>query len=303
MKFITLMPFRNEEHFLKTSIPSVFEISDEIICINDKSDDSSGDIALKLGATVYENTKNNEFGSIENEVRNSLLNLGRDHKGTHFLFLDADEAISSNFKDNFSIIKSLNKGESLELMWLAMWKSVYKYKDDNSVWSSNYKDFIYRDDEKHTFKNKTFKNKNYKKYDIAWPTHPERTPAKKKVRVKMEHGAVLHYQFSNWEAFQLKQCWYRCSELIQSDGQNHDIINNKYKITLENNNALYKIKNLYSTKKLPIDFYKDINIPDLDEVYFQSSWRLSQIKEWFLEFGKDYFLKLDIWHLDSINNL
>ena len=303
MKFITLMPFKNEEHFLKTSIPSVYEISDEIICINDKSTDSSRNVALELGATVYDNTKNNEYGSIENEVRNSLLSLGRHHKGTHFLFLDADEAISSNFKDNFSTIKSLNKGESLELMWLAMWKSVYKYKNDKSVWSSNYKDFIYRDDENHTFKNKTFKNKDYKKYDIAWPTHPERTPAKKKIRIKMRSGAILHYQFSNWEAFQLKQCWYRCSELIQSDGPNHDQINNKYKITLENNNALYKIKNLYSTKRLPTEFYKDINIPNLDEVYLQSSWRLDQIKEWFFEFGKEYFSELDIWHLESINNL
>ena len=86
MKFITLIPFRNEEHFLKTSIPSAYEISDEIICINDKSDDLSRETAIKLGATVYDNTKNHEYGSIENEVRNNLLNLGREHGGTHFLF-------------------------------------------------------------------------------------------------------------------------------------------------------------------------------------------------------------------------
>ena len=98
MKFITLMPFRNEEHLLKTSIPSAYEISDEIICINDKSNLSKS-VATDLGAIVYDNTKKNEFGSIENEVRNNLLNL----EGTweHILFLDADEAISSNFRKFF----------------------------------------------------------------------------------------------------------------------------------------------------------------------------------------------------------
>ena len=68
------MPFRNEEHFLKTSIPSAYEISDEIICINDKSNDKSKKVAKELGAIVYDNSKDNELGSIENEVRNSLLN-------------------------------------------------------------------------------------------------------------------------------------------------------------------------------------------------------------------------------------
>ena len=71
-------------------------------------------------------------------------------------------------------------------MWLAMWKSLIRYKEDKSVWSSNYKDFIYRDDKKNMIKNKTFDNKDYKKYDVAWPTHPERTPGKKKVRVEMK---------------------------------------------------------------------------------------------------------------------
>ena len=97
-----------------------------------------------------------------------------------FYFLDADEAISSNFKENFSIIKTLEPGQSLELIWLAMWKSLKRYKNDNSVWSNNYKDFIYRDDKKNMITSKSFANKNYKKYDVAWPTHPERTPGRKK---------------------------------------------------------------------------------------------------------------------------
>ena len=33
----------------------------------------------------------------EVNVRRKLLELGREHGGTHFICLDADEAVSSNF--------------------------------------------------------------------------------------------------------------------------------------------------------------------------------------------------------------
>ena len=303
MKIITLLPFRNEEHFLKTCLTSVSEITDEIICINDKSTDNSKQVALELGAKVYDNTEKNEFGSIENQVRESLLNLGREANGTHFIFLDADEALTSNLKFNLSIINDLKPGQSIELLWMAIWKSLKRYKTDNSVWSNNFKDFIYCDDPSESFIKKEFDNPDYKKYDVAWPTHPTRTPSKNKIRHDIEKGAVLHYQFSNWEAFQLKQAWYRCSELIQNDGKKHDEINSKYKITLEESNYLNDFKNIFKTSKIPSYLFDDVHQPDLEKIYNQSAWRLNQIQKWFDTFGKEYFQDLDIWHLDNIKKL
>jgi glycosyltransferase involved in cell wall biosynthesis len=303
MKIITLMPFRNEEFFLKTSIPSVYDIADEIVCINDRSTDNSGKVASELGATVYENTKNNEYGSVENQVRSNLLKLGREHKGTHFIFLDADEALSSNLKDNMSFIKKLDKGQSAEFMWMSIWKSLDRYKNDKSVWTNNYKDFVYHDDKIVNFEQKQFKNQNYKKYDVSWPTHPARTPSLNRIRFGLKTGAVLHYQFANWEAFQLKQCWYRCAELIQNDGQNAGGINDKYRITLEADGFVTDIKNKFKTKKIPKYLDHDINRPNLDDLSSQYSWRLDQIENWFNDLGKDYFRDLEIWHLDSIKNI
>lgn len=303
MKFITLITFRNEEHFLKTPISSVADITDEVVCINDKSSDNSKKVAESLGATVYDNTFSNELGSTENDIRNTLLNLGRDHGGTHFIILDADEALSSNFKNNLNLVKELIPGQSMELQWLAMWRSLNRFKDDKSVWSNSFKDFIYCDDIKLGLDNYEFKNKDYKKHDVAWPTHPPRTPGNKKIRYGREIGAVLHFQFSNWEAFQLKQCWYRCAELIQNDGNNSDFINRKYKITLENSGLVTDLKNKYKTRKVPLDLQQDIEFPDLDKIYNQNIWRLDQIKNWFDEFGKSYFSELEIWHLNEIKNI
>ena len=303
MKIVTLITFRNEEYFLKTPILSVSNITDEVVCINDKSTDNSKQVAEDLGATVYDNTKANELGSTENEIRNSLLNLGREHKGTHFIILDADEALTSNFKNNMHLINELTPGKSIELQWLAMWKSLKRFKDDKSVWSNSFKDFIYCDDIKLNFSNFEFKNKDYKKHDIAWPTHPPRTPGVSKVRYGRDVGAVLHFQFSNWEAFQLKQCWYRCAELIQNDGKGFKEINRKYQITLEKTNFITDLKNKYRTKQAPKYLYEDVVFPDLDKIYSQYLWRLDQISYWFKDFGKEYFKDLNIWHLGSIRSL
>ena len=48
MKIITLITFRNEQYFLKTPILSVSNITDEIVCINDKSTDNSKQVAENL---------------------------------------------------------------------------------------------------------------------------------------------------------------------------------------------------------------------------------------------------------------
>ena len=100
----------------------------------------------------------------------------------------------------------------------------------------------------------------------------------KKIRYTIKTGVALHFQFSNWEAFQIKQCWYRCSELIQSDGTNIDEINNKYRITLEKPGIATDILNQFRTKQLPKDLYEDIEFPNSKNIYSQSLYVLNKSK-------------------------
>ena len=102
--------------------------------------------------------------------------------------------------------------------------------NDKSVWTNNYKDFVYHDDKSLNFEQKQFKNQNYG--GVSWPTHPARTPSLNRVRfgLKIRHSSLPIF---HWEAFQLKQCWYRCAELIQNDGQNAGGINDKYRLLLK----------------------------------------------------------------------
>lgn len=283
MKIITLIPFKNEQAFIKTSIQSVKLFSDEIICIDDNSSDNSSNIAKELGAKVYLNSDLIEYGWSELSIRRNLLKLGREHNGTHFICLDADEAITSNFYKNINTLESLKPGNRLVMQWLAMWKSVDFFKNDHTVWSNNFKDFIFCDDGKVDFPE-------------IW-MHTPRTPGTNwpTMTLNPNLGAVMHFQFSNWDAFQIKQCWYRCSELIKNNGSGSDAINNKYKITLDDQNSI--------TSKLGNDFFSDLDLPNLDEIYKQTAWRLEQIKNWFNKYGANYFLNLDIWHVDEIKKL
>jgi hypothetical protein len=171
------------------------------------------------------------------------------------------------------------------MQWLAMWKTTTQYRDDHSVWSNNYKDFIFYDDGKVDFPD-------------VW-MHTPRTPgdnnSNTNIIISKEIGSVLHYQFSNWSAFQIKQSWYRCSELIKFNGGNYHEINNKYKITLDDNNV--------SLTNLDVSFYNGFIVPNIDSIYKQTEWRLKQIKEWFEKYGSEYFKNLDIWHVEEIKNL
>lgn len=283
MKLITLIPFKNESAFIKTAIESVKHISDEVICIDDNSSDNSSLIAKNLGAKVYLNNDLINYGWSELNIRKNLLNLGRDHSGTHFLCLDADEAITSNFQQHISIIENLKPKQRLCLQWLAMWKSTTYYKNDHSIWSNNFKDFIFCDDGTINFPD-------------VW-MHTPRTPGVdwEYTTVPLIKGAVMHFQFTDWTSFQIKQCWYRCSELIKYDGNNSSLINEKYNITLDDTNS--------KLDKLNESYYDGFTLPDYKKIYQQGLWRLNQIKNWFKLYGLDYFSKLDIWHVKEINDL
>jgi hypothetical protein len=273
-------------------LDSVKDISDEIICVYNDTTDSSVQIAKDSGAFVFEYINEEEHSWSEVNVRRKLLELGRDHGGTHFICLDADEALSSNFKDNLHVLEKLDKGEVIIMQWIALWKRLDRYKSDSSVWSNNYKDFIFKDDGKTDFPEVKI--------------HTPRTPTIGWERIKIEKniGNILHFQFSNWESFQLKQAYYRCRDLIENDGRNIKEINEKYAITKDTNKYKSKfVKKTYelkTTKRINENWVQGINLPSLDKIYDQGVWRLKVIEEWFDAFGAEYFKDLDIWHVKEI---
>ena len=297
MKVIALLPFRNEEWCLPSYLHNTPKIVDEIIAIDDGSIDNSVKILEDAGAKVYSSEKLIKFNSgwSEGSIRAELLKLGREAGGTHFVCLDADETFTNPLVENFQeLLPQLQPGEKMSLQWLALWKSYSSYRHDTTVWSNNWKDFVVCDDPSLSY--------NHNQH-----MHVGRTPASVSDvnneswrRLENEHGAVMHFQFSAYNNFQLKQCWLRCSELIQ-EPYNSQGINIKYSITLLEQNV--------GLEEMPKSWYDKIVLPKVEN--FDPEWKdssfvradlLPGIYKYFEDYGVEFFENLNIWHVPQLRN-
>ncbi len=297
MKVIALLPFRNEEWCLPSYLHNTTKIVDEIIAIDDGSIDSSAKILEDAGAKVYSSEKLIKFNSgwSEGSIRAELLKLGREAGGTHFVCLDADETFTNPLVENFQeLIPQLQPGEKMSLQWLALWKSYSSYRHDATVWSNNWKDFVVCDDPSLSY------NHNQHMHVGRTPVSVSDINNESWRRLENEHGAVMHFQFSAYNNFQLKQCWLRCSELIQ-EPHNFQGINIKYSITLLEQNV--------GLEEMPKSWYDGIVLPKIEN--FDPEWKdssfvradlLPGIYKYFEDYGVEFFENLNIWHVPQLRN-
>ena len=284
MKIVALIPFRNESLLLPACLTSLRGIADDLVGYDDGSTDDSKAIFESFGGTVLcsAGPGSSWAAGKERDVRCRLLTEGRQRKGTHFIWLDADEAFSANFKDHaLRSIVALAPGHKLALQWLALWKTSDAYRDDKSVWSNNYKDFIVHDAPELGY------NEGILHFGrTQGPNTPDNWHT-----VPLEQGAVLHFQFAAWRQFQAKQCWYRCAELRQHPDQ-AEAINERYAITLDDPTA--------KTTPIPSEWVAGLPVPrHLNEL--PPAWHLQEIFGMFEQHGAEFFEALDIWHVPELH--
>ena len=297
MKIVALLPFKNEAWCLPSYLHNTLKVVDEIIAIDDGSIDDSAKILKDAGAKVYsaDNLRNFNSGWSEGSFRAELLKLGRESGGTHFVCLDADESFTNNFVEiSKESISQLRPGEKIAMQWLALWKSYTHYRHDSTVWSNNWKDFIVADSPELTYNSKQHMHLgrtplgDHESGKSHWISYPP------------NYAAVMHFQFSVYNNFQLKQCWLRCSELIQEPGT-EGAINAKYSITLLDQGV--------GLQEMPKEWYDGVPFPIVDN--FDPEWNedkflrkdlLPGIMKYFDDYGTDYFKGLDIWHIPQLKS-
>jgi len=284
-KIIGLVPVKNEELHIENSLRALSLLTDGIIVLDDHSDDNTVNIVKSLAkdCCILEVIEKDTWFRDEPGDRNLLLNAGRNHGGTHFIVLDADELFTGNCLENNLLkhaIYCMNPGDQFFFTWIQLWRSCSKFRFDNSVWTWNMKAFIFCDDGECYYESEFI--------------HTGRTPANLDGTYyffKTYDYGLMHFQFVNWHNLLVKQAWYRMLELIRQPHISTTEINIKY-YPSKNESGLA----LQNSPYLWFEAYSDWFNPS--KLAIQETWRTAQIHEWFEKYGVEYFKKLDIWDID-----
>lgn len=282
MKVIALLPVKNETWILNFSLKNLSLFCDEILILDDSSEDN-----LLILTSHYPKVKVIPFTTQENYVdmslrRNILLKEGRLRNGTHFVSLDADETISSNFIPRIKeILRSMKPGETLLLPWIILNRD----KENSPLYfdpkdRENYKDFIFCDDKVSVYEKKFLSE--------------TRTPGKDTLKrvIPYKEGYVLHFIYIAGKRTQLKQAWYRANELIEGT-RSAKKINATYAIT---KNPVYKHK----------EFLDDMfTRENFDHIHERAGYEfyIRTLTRAFEEKGIIFFEPLDIWHIEELLRL
>lgn len=283
-KFVGLVPVRNEQNIIAQCLKALSKYTDAIVVLDDFSSDKTVAIIESLAEECHIERiiKKNAWHRNEPGDKNKLLQAGREIGGTHFIVIDADEMLTSNFlKNNMlrTIVSQLQPGDTLALCWIQLWRSINYYRFDNSVWTWNYKTIVFAD----------MPGALYYSGFIHTAPIPHGLRGKK-IQLKGYKYGLLHFQFVNWRNLLIKQAWYRCLERIRYMYKSSQEINAVYASSKDEQNIHRETSN--SDWFSGYDFF-DSSVFDRPEL-----WRELQIIEWFEKYGKNHFRDLDIWDLD-----
>ena len=285
MKIIVVMPVKNEEWILENSLKAASLFADHIIVADQNSTDKTPEICKRFDKVIVIQNPNKFHTS---NVRLQLLNAAREFTGHNAIFsFDADEIPTSHILTNDFKEKLMNlpKGSSISFQWINLWRSLLKYRDDNSVWANSWKHFGFIDDRK----------SNYTTLNVI-SDHTSRVPlATLEKNNKFDFPKVLHFQFVDWERMLAKQRYYRVAELVQrGKGFLTSIkINFKYYPTKDEGKIF--LKDLPG-EWIKVWLEKSIKVNEIKKDYFY--WQEAESKKFFKQYGTEYFKWLDIWDKD-----
>jgi FkbM family methyltransferase len=283
-KIVGLVAARNEEKFIGQCLRALSLYTDAIVFLDDASDDKTVAIVESLAEEcgIEEIIRKDRWFRDEPGDRNKMLQAGRAIGGTHFIVLDADEMFTATcLKNNYlrDTILKLTPGEILEMVWIQLWRSKNRYRFDHSVWTGNYKPFIFCD--------------NNTAFYLSDFIHTTRNPHNLSGTVHRIDGygyGVLHFQFINWRNLLVKQAWYRCLERIRTPQKSAQEINDLY--------APSKDETDLGLKPAPGEWFDGYEFFDSAIFAQPEEWREKQVLGWFTQYGKEFFRDLDIWDID-----
>ncbi len=277
---IAIVPVKNEDWILQKTLSALSLFCDYIIVGDAGSWDSTSRIISRFPKALYVANTNPHMGSVNR--RQIILDKARELGSDNIIFcLDADETPSANLlRDErfWRQVYALQPGTSLLLEWISLWKSSRQYRDDASVWSHQYKPFIFRDD---GVTNYAPGDTHESKVPIGFDHNPQ----------KNEQIKILHFHFVLWDRMLAKQAYIRTQEFLLYNRSSF-LINFRYGITREERGL--------KIQPLPAAWLEDYKIRGISFDDFQMRplyWYDVEVLRGFKKFGAGHYRWLDIWDL------
>ncbi len=283
-KIIALLAGKNEAPRLEFCIRALSLYCDSIVYFDDNSEDDSVAIVESIaGECRVERIIGKTDERFHETIRRAQpLAAGRELGGTHFVVIDVDEAFTANCLDGDYLrqtLLSLSPGDTLEVPYFELWRSVRQYRDDDSMWSNKSRVIAFADDGQSQYEDKFI--------------HLQRVPSglagQSRRLADREHG-LMHFQFVNWRNLLVKQAWYRCLEHVNDPSKPIEVINALYAPTKDETGL-----RLSDVPDVWVQGYPFLDPRRLQEA---DSWRERQVLAWFERFGVAYFEDLDIWDVE-----
>lgn len=289
MKLIALVIFKNEENFLAGYMENLSQYVDAIVGYDDGSEDSSLLSFVSHGGIIADARAEQSFSDGgHDEMRQIVLDKGRDMGGTHFIILDVDERLYCSNKFFFlEHLKHLKSGQKLALDWINLWNSYDSYCIQGFPFAPRKKAFLFCDNSEMKYPVK-IKHKDIFHFDRL----PRMKNAEKWMLMDSEKTVVLHLQHLNFDQVKIKKIWYQILELIE----------NPYSAVYLNN--LYKDSTPMDFKTAPSKkVWRDSFSTEINKYNFENDWRYIEILQKFDVYGIKFFEKLNIWEYDSLKTL
>ena len=281
-KIIAMVTFKNEAALLGHMASSLHGLVDELVAYDDGSIDESRDVLMSTRVPVWlmppVPTPPWQDGG-QWQIRRAMLKEARRRGGTHFVFLDADEAISISFQEQGrSYIERMLPGETLVLPWWCPWRSIDRVPGSRSPWSGRKKDFVIAD----------APGMDFRGDDLM---HFTRTPQLSRrfspVQAPSPDWGVVHFQFVWWQHALEKQAWKMMAEMRRGD-RSAGLINWRYRNSVSRRErGVLRLSASQMPASLPQE--APVNTILLDEIF-----------HWLNEDGIERYEKLNIWQAPSL---
>lgn len=277
-KIICMTPIKNESWILVRFLKCASLWADHIIIADQSTDKVSAQIAECFSKVTLIDNVSEAYS--EQHRQKLLIDAARQLPPPRLLMaLDADEMLTANFlhSPEWNCVLEAPPGTVIRLEWVNI------QPDLDSCWISEGKlPLAFVDD-----------GSKHSGTDIHSPRIP--VPAHANTMI-LEDIKCLHYQYTNWERMQKKQCWYQCWERINSPQRSAIDIFRQY-------HHMYSmaVERLRPLKREWLSGYIDRGIDMTSINYDKSPWIDREILSYFDEHGTKKFSREAIWNFDWEN--